>query len=168
MYDAGFKKCGYYEIDMGFGYSTNDLAIEIEETGWSQKIETGIEVLDDQHRQYFSLVNDYLASAVKATTNNDRHSELVERLSFLCRYAVEHFATEQKIMKDAGYEGYQQHLEEHKYFLMHVEALYEQTCNEAQSDKLTREVYYYTLEWFIGHIQFTDMKMVEFLKQSAS
>ena len=150
---------------MGFGYSIIDLATEVEETGWSQKIETGVKVLDDQHRQYFSLVNDYLATAAKATTNDDRHSELVERLNFLRRYAIEHFDTEQKIMKDAGYQDYQQHLEEHKYFLMHVGALYKQTCNEEQSDKLTREVYYYTLEWFIGHIQFTDMKMVEFLKQ---
>ena len=152
---------------MGFGYSTIDLATEIEETGWSQKIETGLEVLDDQHRRYFSLVNDYLATAAKAATHDNRDAELVERLDFLRRYAIEHFATEQKIMKDAGYRDYQQHLEEHKYFLMHVGALYKQTCNEGQSDKLTREVYYYTLEWFIGHIQFTDMKMVEFLKQNA-
>ena len=154
--------------NMGFGSSTNDLATEIAETGWSQKIETGVEVLDDQHRQYFSLVNDYLATAAKVTTNENRHTELVERLNFLRRYAVEHFETEQKIMKDAGYKGFLRHLKEHEYFLMHVEELYKQTCNEEQSDKLTREVYYYTLEWFIGHIQFTDMKMVEFLKQNTS
>ena len=153
---------------MGTGYSISDLATEIEETGWSQKIETGVQVLDDQHRQYFSLVNDYLATAAKATTNGNRHTELVERLNFLCRYALEHLETEQKIMKDAGYQGYQHHLKEHEYFLMHVGALYKQTCNEELSDKLTREVYYYTLEWFAGHIQFTDMKMVEFLKQNTS
>ena len=152
---------------MGFGHSRADLATEIEETGWTQKIETGVEVLDDQHRQYFDLVNDYLATAARVTTNDDRNSELVERLDFLRRYATEHFATEQKIMKDAEYQHYQQHFEEHQYFLKHVGALHEQTCNEGNNDKITREVYYYTLEWFIGHIRFTDMKMVEFLKQNA-
>lgn len=153
---------------MGFGFSINDLAIEIEETGWSRKIETGVEVLDDQHRQYFSLVNDYLTTAAKVTTNDKKHKELVERLNFLRRYAIEHFETEQKIMEETGYPGYQQHLKEHEYFMMHVGELYQQTCDKQQSDKLTREVYFYTLEWFIGHIQFTDMKMVEFLKQNTS
>ena len=152
---------------MGFGYSTIDLATEIEQTGWSQKIETGVEVLDDQHRRYFSLVNDYLAVATKTAPYDNKLAELVERLDFLRAYAVEHLATEQEIMKDAEYPDYQRHLAEHEYFLMHVEELYEQTCNEGQSDKLTREVHYYTLEWFIRHIQFTDMKMVAFLKQKS-
>ena len=152
---------------MGFGYSTTDLATEIEETGWSQKIETGIDIVDDQHRQYFDLVNNYLATAAKITTD-DKNSELVERLDFLRRYAITHLTTEQKMMKEAGYPDYQPHFEEHKYFLKHVGALYKKISNEGHNDKLTREVYYYTLEWFIGHIQFTDMKMVAFLKQSAS
>ena len=166
-YDSDFMESGYEEVDMGFGYLRADLATEIVETGWTQKIETGIDILDNQHRRYFDLVNNYLAMAKKVTINNDRNSDLVERLDFLRGYAIEHFATEQKLMKDAEYPKYQQHIEEHKYFLKHVEALYEQICNEGSNDKLTREVYYYTLEWFIGHIQFTDMKMVEFLKQNA-
>lgn len=151
---------------MGFGYSITDLATEIEETGWTEKIETGVEVLDSQHRQYFDLVNNYLAVAKKTATYDDRDSELFERLGFLRRYAMEHFATEQKIMKETNYPGYQQHIEEHKYFLGHVGALHKQINDEGSNDKVTREVYYYTLEWFISHIQFTDMKMVEFLKQN--
>ena len=152
---------------MGLGYLATGLATEIEETGWSQKIETGIEVLDAQHRQYFDLVNDYLATAAKATTDTDKNSELARRLDFLRRYAVDHFATEQKIMKEAGYEGYQAHFGEHMYFLQHVGALYKQLCDEGHSDKLSREVYYYALEWFIAHIQSADMKVVEFLKENS-
>jgi hemerythrin len=152
---------------MGFGYSITDLATEIKETGWTKKIETGVDILDSQHRQYFRFVNDYLTTAAKVTTNEDKNSELVKRLDFLRLYAIEHFATEQKIMQDAVYEGYQRHLEEHMYFLKHVEDLYEQVSNEGNNDRLTRELHFYTLEWFISHIQFTDMKMVAFLNEIA-
>lgn len=151
---------------MEFGYTRTDLATEIEETGWTEKIETGVEILDHQHRRYFDLVNDYLVTTKKITPNNDRKSELSDRLDFLRSYAKEHFATEQKIMEDSKFPGYSQHLEEHTYFLKHVDALHKQISDEGSNDKVTREVYYYTLEWFIGHIQFTDMKMVEFLKQN--
>jgi len=151
---------------MGFGYSRAELATEIEETGWTQKIETGVDILGSQHRRYFDLVNNYLAIAKKVAPNDDRNSVLIERLDFLRSYAKVHFATEQKIMKDVEYQYFQQHIEEHKYFLKHVGALYDQICDEGSNDKLTREVYYYTLEWFVGHIQFTDMKMVEVLKQN--
>ena len=153
---------------MSFGYSKNDLATEIAETGWSQKIETGVDTLDEQHRQYFSFVNDYLNTVGKITTTNDRHSELVEKLNFLRRYAIDHFATEQQLMKDAGDPDYQQHLAEHKTFLIHVGALCKQLADEGHSDKLTREVYYYALEWFINHIQSKDMEAVAFLKQGYS
>ena len=153
---------------MGFGYLNNDLVTEIAETGWSEKIETGVETLDEQHRQYFGFVNDYLAAAGKSTTNNDRHSELVEKLNFLRRYATGHFATEQQLMKEKKDPNYQQHLAEHKIFLVNVGALCKQLSDEGQSDKLTREVYYYALEWFINHIQITDMKCAAHLKQSTN
>jgi len=152
---------------MGIEYSRAELATEIEEIGWTQKIETGIDILDSQHRRYFELVKNYLATAKQVTPDNVRNSELVERLDFLRSYAIEHFSTEEKIMKDTGYQEYQQHIEEHKYFLKHVGDLYEKTCNEGSNDILTREVYYYILEWFIGHIQITDMKVVAFLNQNA-
>lgn len=152
---------------MGIGYMPTDLALEIEETGWSQRIETGIEALDAQHRQYFDLVNDYLSAAATMTADSDRISDLGKKLDYLRRYAIEHFATEQKIMKDAGYEGYQAHFEEHMYFLRHVGALHKQLCDEGHNDKLAREVYFYTLEWFTTHIQSADMKVVDFLKQDS-
>lgn len=153
---------------MSFGYSKNDLATEIAETGWSEKIETGNDALDEQHREYFSFVNDYLAAAGKPTTNNDKHLELVKKLNFLRHYAMDHFATEQQLMKDAGDPDFKQHLAEHDTYLRHIKALCKQLANKGYSDKLAREVYYYALEWFITHIQTTDMKCVEFLKKHDS
>ena len=150
------------------GKNTLDLATEIEETGWTQKIETGIEVLDDQHRHYFSLVNDCLSLAGNVSSTKQVSPEkLSERLGFLRRYAVEHFATEQRIMKAAGYPGYQAHFEEHMYFLQRVGELDRELREEGFSDKLARELQFQVLDWFIRHIQTEDMDVAGFLNQEA-
>ena len=148
------------------GTKTQDLATEIEETGWTQRIETGIGVLDDQHRRYFSLVNDCLSVAGSASSRKQVSPEKVsERLRFVRRYAVEHFATEQRIMKEANYPGFQAHFDEHMYFLQRVGDLDKQLREDGFSSKLARELQFQILEWFIRHIQTEDMDVASFLNQ---
>lgn len=150
---------------MLFRYSENDPATEIAQTGWSKALETGIEIIDSQHARYFEFVNDLLATASNTHSTN---SELIERLDFLIRYAMEHFSTEQNIMKKEGYPHYQQHFEEHMKFLQHVGALRNQISEDGHNEKLIREVRFFTLDWFVKHIQTADMKVVEFLKQNSA
>jgi hemerythrin len=148
------------------GKMTSDLAIEIQETEWTQSIETGIETLDDQHRHYFSLVNECLSLTGNASSNKQVSPEkLSERLGFLRRYAVEHFATEQRIMKEANYPGFQTHFDEHMYFLQRVGELDKQLREDGFSNMLARELQFQILEWFIRHIQTEDMEVAEFLRQ---
>ncbi len=152
---------------MVFGTLKDDLGTAIEETGWTDGIETGEDVLDGQHRKYFNFVNDYLGTATTRNYERQDH-DLVDRMDFLIGYAMEHFATEQKIMKQAGYPRFQEHFEEHMYFLKHVESLRKAIKEVGNNDGLTREVRFYTLEWFVQHILSSDMKMVEFLKQTST
>jgi hemerythrin len=150
------------------GKKSFDLATEISETGWTPRIETGIRLLDDQHRHYFGLVNECLSMTGNASANKQvSPDKLSERLGFLRRYAVEHFATEQRIMKEAAYPDYQEHFDEHMFFLQRIGDLDKQLHEEGFSDKLARELQFQALEWFIGHIQRADMKLVEFLDQRA-
>ena len=147
---------------------TSDLATAIEETGWTQSIETGVETLDDQHRHYFNLVNECLSLTGNASSTKQVSPEkLSERLGFLRRYAVEHFATEQRIMKEAGFPGYQAHFEEHMYFLQRVGQLDTRLREEGFSNKLARELQFQVLDWFIRHIQTEDMQVAAFLNQDA-
>ena len=146
---------------------TQDLATEIEETGWTQRIETGIGVLDDQHRRYFSLVNECLSLTGKVYSKKQvSPDQLSERLRFLRLYAIEHFATEQRIMKEADYPGYQAHFDEHMFFLKRVGDLDKQLREDGFSNKLARELQFQILEWFIRHIQTEDMDVVGFLQQN--
>jgi len=137
-----------------------------EDFGWTEDLESGIEVLDAQHRKYFDLLSDFLEKASKPASTPEKASELAETFDFLRQYAVEHFSTEQEVMEISGYPDSALHEDEHLYFLRHVEELYQRLKTRGYSPQLAREVNYYTAEWFIEHIRLTDMKLVKFLQNN--
>lgn len=148
---------------MFFGHGANESPTDTVDTNWTTELETGIESLDKEHAKYFDFVNDLLTTAANAESSV---SGVVDKIDFLIRYAMEHFSTEQNLMKQEAYDGYQPHFEEHMHFLKHVGSLRNQIRDNGSNDKLMREVRFYTLEWFVEHIQSSDVKFVEFLKQN--
>lgn len=153
-------------IVSGFMADTKGQAdLEVDSVGWTKELETGVDVLDEQHRRYIELLNDYLKKAADNTkVPEDKVIQLTESLEFLHQYAEEHFSTEESIMKDEGYPGFETHQEEHLYFLRHVGELCKDLEKNGFSPKLSREVNYYIAEWFIQHILLLDMELVDFLK----
>jgi hemerythrin len=143
---------------------------EFVEINWTKDLETGIDVLDEQHHKYIDLLSNYFAKAAKVaktSTNTEKVLDLAETLNFLRDYAKEHFSTEEAVMKEAVYMDYEQHKKEHLYFLKHVEELYNEMKTEGYSLQLALEVDYYTAEWFVAHIRSSDMKLVQFLDKKS-
>jgi hemerythrin len=141
---------------------------DIDIQGWTKDLETGIEVLDEQHHRYFDLLDNYFKKASEISTGPEEILDLAEKFNFLRQYAEEHFDTEDTIMKNAKFPDYERHHDEHLHFLEHVNELYENMKTKGFSPELAREVNYYTVEWFIEHIRVTDMKLVEFLNQQSA
>lgn len=131
--------------------------------GWTTELETGIELLDEQHHRYVDLLNDYLKKVSEHSGTDEKTNRLTASFDSLRQYAKDHFVTEESIMKDEDYPDYLPHLEEHLYFLHHVDELYKKMKTQGFSPELSREVNFYTVEWFVEHILETDMKLVEFL-----
>ena len=143
------------------------MVIEIKQVEWDPSLETGIEVVDEQHRQYFVLLNNYLAKASESPVDGDEFFDLVEKLDFLRQYAREHFATEESLMQEAGFPGFEAHRWEHRYFEHHVGELFERLKADGFSLELAHDVNYYIIEWFVEHIRQVDMELVEFLHDKA-
>lgn len=137
-------------------------------TAWTADLETGNDVLDAQHKRYLELVNNYLEKAAKSTEGFDQVAELAEKLSFLHDYALEHFATEEEIMRKQGYPGYESHRKQHQHFSRNVKELKRRLKIYGFAPALAREVNYYTIEWFMDHIRVSDMEVVDFLKQKST
>jgi hemerythrin len=131
---------------------------------WTKDLETGNDVLDGQHRRYIDLLNEYLYEASESDNTVKNAGKLAHSFDFLRQYAEEHFSTEESLMKDTNFPDFEEHREEHLYFLKHVEDLHRAMENEGFSPRLAREVNFYAVEWFIDHILGSDMLLVEFLK----
>jgi len=131
---------------------------------WSSELETGMEVLDQQHRKYIDLLNVYLQEATEQLATDNKSNNLKESFGFLLGYAAEHFLTEEEIMKEKDFPGYAAHRKEHQHFMKHVGQLSRELKTQGFSEKLSREVNFYAIEWFIDHILGSDMELVEYLK----
>lgn len=144
------------------------MEMEPSEAVWTADLEVGIENLDHQHKKYFELLNDYLGRAALVAGETDQIFELAETLLFLKNYAAEHFADEEQVMTETHYPELDSHRREHEHFLRHVQELHDAMRKDGFSPSLAREVHYYTAEWFVEHIQLTDMEFAQYLKKTST
>jgi hemerythrin len=138
---------------------------EVREIEWSIDFETEVGAVDEQHRKYFNLLNDYLKKSAEHASSSEQNFDLLEKFKFLFEYAEEHFAAEEVIMTEVGYPDHESHRAEHLYFLKHVDELYKQVKAEGFSPSIRIELNYYIIEWFVEHIRLTDKKLAQFLKE---
>ena len=136
---------------------------EVGSIEWTTDLETGISLLDEQHHRYIDLLNNYFKKVSEHSEADEKINQLTDSFDYLRQYAREHFATEESIMRELEYPDYLSHLKEHQHYVLHVGKLYMQMKTKGFSSQLSREVNFYTVEWFIEHILQADMKLVEFL-----
>lgn len=113
---------------------------------------SGIKILDAQHAGLLDAV-----AKLKALQNTP--NEFSASLSFLFQlmtYAVEHFRTEEAILRAQNYQDLQHQLDEHAYFAKVVEH-YKQTVVTQQV--IPEEMLNFIERWLVEHI---DAEAVEY------
>lgn len=78
---------------------------------WNPTLETGVELLDDQHKRLFALIN-ALHVAIHAT--GDQSDTVADALYELTEYVTEHFEDEEALMSANAYESLAAHHEMHQ------------------------------------------------------
>jgi len=79
---------------------------------WTDDLATGVERIDQQHQELYRQVA-RLHEAMRA----GRLDEVPSIVEFLQRYALEHFAAEEREMVASGYLGLSQHRRLHQRFV---------------------------------------------------
>jgi hemerythrin len=74
----------------------------MEEFKWSSKIETGIDVIDEQHQKLFHFATAIYEGQSKLHLNS--------LLQFLDNYVITHFSTEEKLMRENKFPSYDLHI----------------------------------------------------------
>lgn len=83
---------------------------------WEPQYSVGVEILDQQHRKLFDIVND-LTDEIDMGSKN-----LLPVIHDLVHYLSVHFKQESIVMMESNYPGYMKHSREHRGFTDKVQA----------------------------------------------
>lgn len=115
---------------------------------WQEDLETGIDVIDTQHRRIVEMINQLdLArrSGVQAT--------VVEVLDELVDYTLSHFAFEEALMEQAGYPFSAAHRRVHEIFAKRVQ---EYRMRFEAGEDILDELRTMLSRWLFNHIRGDD------------
>lgn len=127
---------------------------------WFKAMKVGIEVIDEDHRQLFALIQEFNAAA-------DSHGGEVDRvkmddiLTRLEGYVKEHFEREETAQLEAHYEGYEENKRQHDELTHTLDVFIGKFRSgghgEIKAD--TAKLRTFLGVWLSQHILKTDVKM---------
>ncbi|MDR2304484.1 MAG: hemerythrin family protein [Treponema sp.] len=127
---------------------------------WDASLETGHEMIDEQHKQLFKAVNDLL----RTCDQGKGIEELKKSLDFLTEYTIKHFFDEEKIQQKYNYPDFENHRQLHEKFKKDVRDLSVQMIMKGASPGLLGEVKSKIGDWLVTHIKVQDLKLAAHLK----
>ena len=117
---------------------------------WTDKLATGIRLIDDQHRVLCNLINDLY----RAMSERETDAALGKIIASLKDYTIMHFSTEEQYFSHSGYPDVQAHEKIHRQFEAKV-AAFEADFKSGKS-KVSMDLLTFLKDWLINHIQKTD------------
>ena len=131
---------------------------------WSAAFSVGINLIDDQHKELFKLVNDMFNHVVKdAQAERAYFKKVIERA---VEYVKVHFYTEEKIMLYNHFPGYSEHKKAHDTFVLTV---VDKVQNfEAGKKFILLEFTQFLKEWILTHIAIMDKGYFSYFSQTAA
>lgn len=123
---------------------------------WSDELATNIGWQDFQHYRFLEMSN----ALYEEFYNNKGLVEIAAAVEFLERYAMDHFALEEKYMRLFDYPDIEAHQKQHEQFKKFTEDLKSHGINNVtESARLCHKLNV----WFVDHIQYTDKQLGDFL-----
>lgn len=120
---------------------------------WSDRYKIGNDLVDSQHQHIFKLANE--------TVSVSDDADITRLLMLFYQHVREHFQAEERLMKQAGYPRYQEHVEEHNLML---DRLNEISLNVQKRQWNPDDIKKFVQRWISVHIVQEDMRVGEFLK----
>ncbi len=126
---------------------------------FDDSFKVGISEIDEQHSRFVGYIND----TWDALERGEEKEEFLHILNKLLDYAMEHFSSEEALMREHGYPDYEAHKAVHSdtaadLFDFDVRLL-------ADDPVESRAFVEFLTQWFKNHIQVTDLKLAAFLKE---
>ena len=138
----------------------NDAVDYFEIFPWNKNFETGISLIDEQHKQLVHLLNKLAAHLGHCS----QPVELNKVFDELAAYADVHFKTEEDIWQHHFKEDscFAEHQRTHNSFLSKVLELKEEE-NSKPLDEVIEDILKFLTHWMVSHILDSDMRMAKML-----
>lgn len=128
---------------------------------WNKSLETGIELIDNQHQELFKCIDKLELAMYKGRAI----SELSSLLEYLESYVIEHFAAEEKLMLQINYPDYAAHVKEHNDFRDKINSMLPDVKCKGCDSYLAIDVNKQMRKWLEQHIMKSDKAIVPFINK---
>jgi len=120
---------------------------------WSDQYSVGVDSVDYEHQNLMDMIN-----AIYAELEDQRDiAEIEKTISDVHAEISAHFALEERLMRNAGYEEYAAHKDDHEELLDQIRSMMDAIENDPEpaldvlSEKLS--------DWFSGHFATFDARL---------
>lgn len=124
---------------------------------WVAELDTGIDVIDAQHKRIVEYVNQL--DDMRGHEDVNAINEIIESL---VDYTVSHFGFEETLMEDAGYEFLRPHKKVHELFVKRVG---EFKLRMKAGENIAEELHGLLARWLVNHIKGDDHGYVKAVKE---
>ena len=124
---------------------------------WSDRFNTGISDIDQQHRRLVGFLNDLYAAMHAGKGREALGKVLIDLLA----YTRTHFATEEQLMAEHGFSGLEDHKTIHQKMAQKVKVLNRQFRSGQIANPI--QITNFLKNWLTRHILETDMKFAPHL-----
>ncbi len=124
---------------------------------WTEDLETGIQVIDDQHKRIIGYINELHHASETANA-----AEVQEVLEGLLDYTITHFQFEEELQEKAGYPFLKAHQRVHEIFMKRVATFRERAD---KGENIIPELLSMLKVWLSSHIKGDDRDYVESVKK---
>jgi hemerythrin len=130
---------------------------------WQDKLNTGVEKIDGQHKHLIEICNEAFA-LTDLDDGIDHYDEILGILNQLAEYTESHFRFEEALMEKANYPNLEHHKMEHYLFMKKVRKMDLSKIDKNQSQAL-QDIINMLVDWVSSHILNTDMQYVPYIKE---
>lgn len=120
---------------------------------WRDEFSLGVESVDVEHREMIALINSLDASMQQGASQDT----VVETLGEIYARISAHFALEEKIMREAGYEHFSSHKADHERLLDRLLNVIDSVDEEGSYERATLSDY--LNGWFSVHFRVHDARL---------
>lgn len=127
---------------------------------WDAHLETGVELIDQQHKQIIESANAFFISY----RCQHGYDKIAGCLSFLEQYVLYHFQAEEAFQVKCNYPEYRSHQATHKMLQTQVKFhITNLTCSRFSQESVDN-FYGFLREWIIQHILTDDFNFAEYYR----